>query len=92
MRRQGTPTMSGSKTNLYAKFLKAKVWRCMLDIPVFPPDETEIDDVCPVYESPEANDFTPESWDEYLLEPFLLPKGGTQQRGQVICRGKDHNG
>jgi hypothetical protein len=64
----------------------------MSDIPVFSPDEGDIDDMCPIYESPEADDFTSESWDKYLSAQVLLPKGDPQQRGQVIHRKRDNNG
>jgi hypothetical protein len=41
---------------------------------------------------PEADSFTPESYDEYLLSQVVLPMGGELHRGQVTRRLRDHNG
>jgi hypothetical protein len=45
-----------------------------------------------IYDSPEMDDFTPETFDEYLSAQVVLPVGDTMQRGEVICRRRDHNG
>ncbi len=44
------------------------------------------------YHVPEMDDFTPESYDEYLTAQILLPVGGEMAKGQVIKRRRDHNG
>jgi hypothetical protein len=44
------------------------------------------------YITPEADSFTPESYDEYLLAQMSLPVGGEFKRGEVVRRKRDHNG
>jgi hypothetical protein len=44
------------------------------------------------YHAPEADTFTPESFDEYLQAQVVLPVGGELQRGQVTRRLRDQNG
>jgi hypothetical protein len=44
------------------------------------------------YHMPEMDDFTPESYDEYLTAQILLPVGGEMAKGQVIKRRRDQNG
>jgi hypothetical protein len=38
------------------------------------------------------DDFTPESYDEYLTAQVMLPVGGELSKGQVIKHRRDHNG
>jgi hypothetical protein len=45
-----------------------------------------------MYESPEMDDFTPETFDEYLSAQVVLPVGDTMQCGKVIRHRRDHNG
>jgi hypothetical protein len=48
-----------------------------------------------VYSTPEMDDFTPETYDEYLAAQVLLPLGDSMhsmQMGEVIRRKRDHNG
>jgi len=45
-----------------------------------------------IYLAPEMDDFTPETYDEYLAAQVLLPLGDSMQRGEVIKRKRDHNG
>jgi hypothetical protein len=45
-----------------------------------------------VYTTPEADTFTPESFDEYLSAQVALPVGGEARRGQVVRWKRDHNG
>jgi len=45
-----------------------------------------------IYSTPEADDFTPEIFDEYLSAQVVLPEGGELQRGQVTLRMRDGNG
>jgi hypothetical protein len=45
-----------------------------------------------VYSTPEMDDFTPETYDEYLVAQVLLPLGDSMQMGEVIRRKRDHNG
>jgi len=51
-------------------------------------DKSEVKD----YATPEADTFTPEAYDEYLLAQVVLPVGGELRRGQVARRLQDHNG
>jgi len=50
-----------------------------------------VDDV-PEFTTPEADNYTPESYDEYLQAQVVLPIGGELRRGQVIQRKRDHEG
>ncbi len=45
-----------------------------------------------MYKAPEMDDFTPETFDEYLSAQVLLPVGDIMQRGEVVCQRRDHNG
>ncbi len=40
----------------------------------------------------EPEDFTPESYDEYLTAQVLLPHGGKASKATVVCRKRDHDG
>jgi hypothetical protein len=44
------------------------------------------------YHMPEMDDFTPDSYDEYLTAQILLPVGSKMAKGQVTKRRRDHNG
>jgi len=44
------------------------------------------------YHMPEMDDFTPDSYDEYLTAQILLPVGGEMAKGQVTKHRRDHNG
>lgn len=44
------------------------------------------------YHSPEIDDFTPETYDEYLTAQLMLPVGGEMTKGQVVKCLRDHNG
>ena len=52
----------------------------------------ELIDDTPEFSTPEADQFTPEAYDEYLLAQVVLPIGGELRRGQVIRRKRDHEG
>jgi hypothetical protein len=41
---------------------------------------------------PEADDFTPEAYDEYLSAELLLPKLGTVTKAKVVRRKRDKDG
>jgi hypothetical protein len=41
---------------------------------------------------PEADDFTPESYDEYLTAEVLLPNMGTVTKVKVIGQKRDQDG
>lgn len=45
-----------------------------------------------LYESPEMDSFTPESYDEYLSAQVILPCGDTMQHGEVVRCRQDHGG
>ncbi len=57
-------------------------------------DECELDpkEEAEIYTSPEADDFTPKLYDEYLLDQVSLPVDGDLLRGEVIRRTRDPNG
>jgi hypothetical protein len=52
----------------------------------------ELVDDEPEFSTPEADDYTPESYDEYLQAQVILPGGGESRRGQVIRQKRDHKG
>ncbi|MFN9958350.1 MAG: hypothetical protein ACK55I_35060, partial [bacterium] len=52
----------------------------------------ELVDDEPEFSTPEADEYTPESYDEYLQAQVILPVGGELRRGQMIRRKKDHQG
>jgi hypothetical protein len=54
--------------------------------------ELEPEEEMEVYTTPDADEFTPESYDEYLLAQVSLPVGEDLLRGSVIRRTRDHNG
>jgi hypothetical protein len=45
-----------------------------------------------LYTTPEMDEFTPESFDEYLSAQVILPVGEKYLRGEVIRRCRDRNG
>jgi hypothetical protein len=55
------------------------------------PDPTPEEDI-EIYPTPEADDFTPESYDEYLSAQVVLPVGNELMRGEVLRRRRDWNG
>jgi hypothetical protein len=61
---------------------------------IFAPGEGESteDMVDDSYISPEMDDFTPESFDEYLSAQVVLPMGESYIKGEVIRQKRDHNG
>jgi hypothetical protein len=40
----------------------------------------------------DTDDFTPESYDEYLTAQVLLPQGGEASKATVVSRKRDHDG
>jgi len=54
---------------------------------VLSPDEEET-----IYKTPEMDEYTPESFDEYLSAQVTLPVGDRNLRGEVIRRRRDRNG
>jgi hypothetical protein len=67
---------------------RAQVSNDSVSVDIFP----ELVDVEPDYPSPEADNFTPDAYDEYLQAQVVLPIGGELYRGQVIRRKRDHEG
>lgn len=57
-------------------------------IKVFP----DLVDDDPAYTTPEADDYSPEAYDEYLNAQVILPVGGELRRGQVLRQKRDHEG
>jgi hypothetical protein len=51
-------------------------------------DETIVD---PVFDKPEADEFTAETFDKYLTANVLLPRGDSQLKGKVVARARDSN-
>ena len=41
---------------------------------------------------PEADDYTPEAYDQYITATVLLPQGGESKKATVVGRKKDHDG
>lgn len=61
------------------------------DIKIFPEIIKELEEDV-IYSTPEADNFTPECYDEYLSTQIVLPVGGEFHRGQVTRRMHDQNG
>jgi hypothetical protein len=60
---------------------------------IFLPDhDAEYDPVEPDAVMPEADDFTPEAYDEYLTAEVLLPNMGNITKAKVIGRKRDADG
>jgi len=57
-----------------------------------PEDDDEHDPADPESVMPEADDYTPESYDEYLTAEVLLPNMGTLTKAKVISRKRDADG
>jgi hypothetical protein len=55
-------------------------------------DDDEHDPVDPESTMPEADDYTPESYDEYLTAEVLLPNMGTLTKAKVVSRKRDADG
>ena len=54
--------------------------------------ESEAEGTEEVWGNPEADEYTPETYDNYLMVKCLLPRGGEQHKGTVKSRAKDCNG
>mmetsp|Transcript_8647 Transcript_8647/g.12593 ORF Transcript_8647/g.12593 Transcript_8647/m.12593 type:complete len:946 (-) Transcript_8647:1039-3876(-) len=54
--------------------------------------EFDPDEEAEIYSTPEADEFTPESYDEYLSAQLVLPVGEELRRGEVVRRRRDQNG
>lgn len=57
-----------------------------------PEDDGEYDPYEPESAMPEADDITPEAYDQYLTAEVLLPNMGTVTKGRVISRKRDSDG
>ncbi len=44
-----------------------------------------------IYTTPDQDEYTPDSFDEYLTSQVLLAVGNDMVRGQVVCWSLDHN-
>jgi len=62
--------------------------------PIFEPSEVTADDEIQddMFPTKEADEYTPEAYDEYLLAQVVLPKGDHMVRGKVVRRLRDSNG
>jgi len=57
-----------------------------------PDDDIEFDPAEPDAAMPEADEYTPEAYDEYLTAEVLLPNMGTVTKAKVIGRKRDSDG
>jgi hypothetical protein len=57
-----------------------------------PDDDAEFEPAEPEASMPEADDYTPEAYDEYLAAEVLLPNMGTVTKAKVIGRKRDADG
>jgi hypothetical protein len=57
-----------------------------------PEDDDKYDPVDPKSVMPEADDYTPESYNEYLTAEVLLPNMGTLTKAKVVSRKRDVDG
>ena len=57
-----------------------------------PDDDADFDPAEPEAEMPEADDYTPEAYDEYLTAEVLLPNMGTVTKAKVIGRKRNADG
>ena len=55
-------------------------------------DEPNVEPAEPEASRPEADDYTPEAYDQYLTAKVLLPHGGESARATVVARAKDADG
>lgn len=55
-------------------------------------EEEDLEPMDPGFVKPEADDSTPEQYDQYLSAEVLLPHGGELQKARVISRKRDANG
>ena len=56
------------------------------------PDNEEIDNDESPYTTPEQDDYTPETYDQYLGAELLLPQGDNMVAGRVIKRARGQDG
>jgi hypothetical protein len=59
---------------------------------IFDDDEETVTPADPSATKPDADDFTPEAYDQYLTAKVLLPQGGELQQATVIARKRDRDG
>jgi hypothetical protein len=59
---------------------------------IFGDDEETVMPADPDATKPDADDFTPEAYDQYLTAKVLLPQSGELQQATVIARKRDRDG
>ena len=55
-------------------------------------DDADDDKLAEEFGVPNFDDYTPETFNEYLKAFIMVPKGDEILKAQVISRRKDHNG
>jgi hypothetical protein len=77
-----------------SKLCDLKHYESSLQDSIFVPSEVadESDGVEDNYSTPEADEYTPDSFDEYLNAKVVLPIGDIKQRGELVRRHRDSKG
>ena len=55
-------------------------------------DDADDDELAEETDVPDVDEYTPETFDEYLKASVMIPKGDDILKAQVVSRRKDHNG
>lgn len=71
-----------------------EIMGCLPEVPeyLFDEEEDTVDPEDPDATKPEADDFTPEAYDQYLTAEVMLPHGGEMAQARVISRKRDADG
>jgi hypothetical protein len=92
--KQRDPVQAKEQDQFSMKLCKLKKYDLNLQDSIFIPsvitEDTNI--VEEDYVTPEANQYTPDSFDEYLNAQVVLPKGDHMVQGEVVRRRRDSNG
>jgi hypothetical protein len=88
------PMVIKDQENFMKSLSDLKNYEPVIQDSIFIPSEVTNDDdlIEDDYQTPEADEYTPDSYDEYLLAQVVLPKGDAMLRGEVVLRHKDANG
>jgi len=91
------PLILSQQEQFMAQLRERKRLSDLMDITPFVSVDDKEEELLPeeskqLYTAPEMDNFTPESYDEYLSALVTLPVGDQNLRGEVIRRRRDHNG
>jgi len=91
---QRDSSIQADKDRFLARICELKRYDLSISGPIFNPSEITDDDTSlqEMFTSMEADDYTPEAYDEYLSAQVVLPRGDNMVRGEVVRRRRDSNG